>query len=151
MGNAALKHRTFRLLFCNPKTAIRNPQSRGFTLLELMIVISIIIILAVIVLPSYQRTVISAREAVLRDDLFQMRKMLDQYAADKGRLPSSLDELVSAGYLREIPVDPITDQSGDWVVVTGSDPNSSQGGQGITDVHCPSQDRALDGSTYDTW
>ena len=74
-----------------------------------MIVISIIIILAIIVLPQYQRTVVVARESVLKDDLFQMRKMIDQYAADKGKLPQSLDDLVNDGYLRELPVDPITE------------------------------------------
>ena len=119
----------------------------GFTLLELMIVISIIIILALIVLPQYQKTVITAREAVLRDDLFQMRKMIDQYAADKGQLPQSLDDLVTAGYIREIPADPMTDQK-DWIVVTGEDPNSSEGGQGIVNVCSASSDQASDGSSY---
>jgi len=134
----------------NPQSAIRNPQSKGFTLLELMIVISIIIVLAVIVLPQYQRTVQQARESVLRDDLFQMRKMLDQYAADKGKLPESLDELANAGYLREVPTDPMTGQR-DWVPQTGQDPNSSEGGSGVIDVHSASSDTALDGSTYNEW
>src|SRR5437867_4323886 len=82
----------------------------GFTLLELMIVISIIIILAAVALPQYQKTIMHARETVLRDDLFRIRSLIDQYAADKGKLPQSLDDLVSAGYLREVPVDPITEQ-----------------------------------------
>ena len=115
-----------------------------------MIVISIIIVLAVIVLPQYQRTVQQARESVLRDDLFQMRKMLDQYAADKGKLPESLDELANAGYLREVPTDPMTGQR-DWVPQTGQDPNSSEGGSGVIDVHSASSDTALDGSTYNEW
>jgi general secretion pathway protein G len=122
----------------------------GFTLLELMIVISIIIVLAVIVLPQYQRTVQQARESVLRDDLFQMRKMIDQYAADKGKLPESPQDLVTAGYLREIPRDPMTG-SDDWRWDTGPDPNSAEGGSGITDVHSISSDQALDGTTYDQW
>src|ERR1700681_3692228 len=88
----------------------------GFTLLELMIVISIIIILASIALPQYQKTIMHARETVLRDDLYNMRKLLDQYAADKGKLPQSLDELVTEHYLRDIPKDPITDNK-DWAVV----------------------------------
>ena len=125
-------------------------NERGFTLLELMIVISIIIVLAVIVLPQYQRTVQQARESVLRDDLFQMRKMLDQYAADKGKLPASLDDLVSAGYIREIPIDPMTNQR-DWVPQTGDDPNASEGGSGVIDVHSASTDTALDGTTYNEW
>src|SRR5258708_39915511 len=80
----------------------------GFTLLELMIVISIIIILASIALPQYQKTIMHARETVLHDDLFKMRSLLDQYAADKGKLPQSLDDLVTEHYLPKIPKNPIT-------------------------------------------
>ncbi|HEX8459582.1 MAG TPA: prepilin-type N-terminal cleavage/methylation domain-containing protein [Pyrinomonadaceae bacterium] len=122
----------------------------GFTLLELMIVISIIIILAIIVLPQYQKTVLQARESVLRDDLAQMRKLLDQYAADKGKLPQSLDDLASSGYLREVPVDPITGQK-DWNVITGQDPNSAEGGQGVVDVRSSSGDLSTEGTPYSEW
>ena len=115
-----------------------------------MIVISIIIILAIIVLPQYQRTVQVARESVLKDDLFQMRKMIDQYAADKGHLPQSLDDLAAAGYLREVPVDPITEKR-EWNTVVGSDPNSGEGGQGVTDVHSTSTDLSTEGTPYSEW
>ena len=122
----------------------------GFTLLELMIVISVIIILAAITLPQYQKTIMHTREAVLRDDLFKMRSLLDQFAADKGRLPQSLDELVTEGYMRELPVDPFTSQK-DWAITTGEDPNSMTGEQGITDVHSSSAEISSEGTPYSEW
>lgn len=122
----------------------------GFTLLELMIVISIIIILASIALPQYQKTIMHARETVLRDDLYNMRKLLDEYAADKGKLPQSLDDLVTEHYLREIPKDPITDNK-DWTVITGEDPFSTEGATGVTDVHSASGDTSTEGTPYSEW
>jgi general secretion pathway protein G len=122
----------------------------GFTLLELMIVISIIIILAAITLPQYQKTVMQTREAVLKDDLRKMRSLIDQFAADKQRLPQSLDELVSAGYMREVPTDPFTGQK-EWQQEMGDDPNSLEGGTGLTDVHSLAEDTASDGSSYREW
>ena len=115
-----------------------------------MIVISIIVILAAVALPQYQKAVLHAREAVLRDDLFQMRKLIDQYAADKGKLPGSLEDLVSAGYMREIPEDPITGGR-DWNVIVGDDPNALEGGQGIIDVRSTSSDISTEGTPYSEW
>src|SRR6266851_3193486 len=122
----------------------------GFTLLELMIVISIIIILAAVALPQYQKTVMHARETVLKDDLFRMRALIDQYAADKGKLPQSLDDLVTAGYIREVPKDPITDNK-DWNIDTGEDPYSTEGGSGVTNVHSSSGDVSTEGTPYSEW
>jgi general secretion pathway protein G len=112
-----------------------------------MIVITIIIILAAIALPQYQKSVRQAREAVLREDLYTMRKLIDQYGADKGKLPQSLDELVSGNYMREIPTDPMTDNK-DWSPTTGEDPNSTSGEQGLTDIHSTSPEVGSDGKPY---
>jgi len=148
MPRARVTRREAVLTRILPSAVCRLPT--GFTLLELMIVITVIIILAAIVLPQYQKTILATREAVLRDDLFNMRKLLDQYAADKQKLPQSLDDLVSGGYLRELPKDPITGQP-DWTVITGEDPNSSDGEQGVIDVHSASTDVSSEGTPYSEW
>src|ERR671917_225413 len=120
--------------------------ARGFTLLELMIVISILVILAMIAMAQYNRTVLAAKEATLREDLFTMRKMIDQYAADKGKLPQSLDDLRGAGYIHDIPIDPMTDAA-DWQVEFGEDPGSTGGEQGVINVRSASRDISSHGST----
>jgi general secretion pathway protein G len=134
-----------------PLPSASSRFARGFTLLELMIVISILVILALIAMGQYNKTVLAAREATLREDLYTMRKMIDQYAADKGKLPASLDDLQSAGYIHEIPLDPMTDQK-DWQPDMGDDPGSTEGAQGLVNVHSASGDLSSDGSTrYSDW
>ena len=131
------------------KTGNRRLET-GFTMLELMIVISIIVILAVIAMPQYQKSVTHAKETVLRDNLYQLRKSIDLYGADKGKLPQSLDDLAAAGYVREIPLDPITGEK-DWVVETGEDPASRNGEQGIINVRSASPDPSTEGTPYNEW
>jgi general secretion pathway protein G len=116
------------------KIANRKSQIQaGFSLLELMIAMFILIILLSVAIPTYQRSIEHARETVLAENLWQMRRAIDQFSTDKGKLPSSIDDLVSSKYLREKPVDPITDKT-EWEEVQGDDPNSSEGTQGLKDV-----------------
>jgi general secretion pathway protein G len=127
------------------QSAIRN--SVGFTLLELVMVMTIIVILAAVGVTSYQHIQLKARETILKTNLQTMRKMIDQYAADKEKLPQSLDDLVSGGYIREVPVDPMTAQK-DWVVDMGEDTLSRDGGTGVVDVHSAAAGEGSDGVAY---
>lgn len=132
------------------QSQIENRKSKiqsGFSLFELMIAMFIIIILISVALPTYQRTVQHAREMVLKENLWQMRRAIDQYATDKGKLPQSLDNLVEGKYLREIPVDPILEKN-EWQSVTGEDPNSPDGEQGIKDVKSLAEGENSDGKPY---
>jgi general secretion pathway protein G len=124
--------------------------ARGFTLLELMIVISILVILALIAMGQYNKTVLAAKEATLKEDLHTMRKMIDQYAADKGKLPQSLDDLKSAGYIHDVPIDPFTEQA-DWRTEMGEDPGSTAGESGITNVFSSAEGTGSDGRPYSEW
>ncbi|HEY1799921.1 MAG TPA: type II secretion system protein [Terriglobales bacterium] len=129
-----------------------RPGSRGFTLIELMIVISIMLILIAVSVPAYNRSIIHAREAVLKQDLFQLRSLISQYTLDKQKAPESLDDLVSAGYLKQIPKDPFTGAA-DWTTEQEDDTilDPSQTETGIDDVHSASSETSSDGSAYSSW
>jgi general secretion pathway protein G len=124
----------------------------GFTLLELLIVLAIIATLAAMAIPAYTRNVQAAREAVLREDLQVMRSAIGSYTVDKQKAPQSLDDLVTAGYLKAIPVDPVTRRTDTWVT-TQSDMMSTvdETDAGIDDVHTSSQAVSTDGTIYSTW
>ncbi|MBA4123729.1 MAG: type II secretion system protein [Acidobacteria bacterium] len=135
------------------QSKIQNPKSeieRGFSLLELMIAMFVMIILLSVALPTFQRSVQQARETVLKENLFQMRRAVDQYAADKGKLPQSLDDLVTGEYLREKPVDPITEKA-EWKEIMGDDANASEGEQGLKDVKSLAEGEDGDGKKYEDY
>jgi general secretion pathway protein G len=125
---------------------------RGFTLIELLVVISLIVLLASIGLVMYQNSVQRGREAVLKEDLFRMRDAIDQHYADKGKYPGSLEDLVSAGYLRKVPVDPMTQTTETWQTVPAEpDPANLTVEPGIYNVRSGAEGQALDGSKFSEW
>lgn len=130
----------------------RRGTGRGFTLIELMVVISIILILISTALPIYNQSILRAKEAVLRQDLFAMRSVIDQYTLDKGKAPQSLEDLVQAGYLKEIPKDPFTDSRDSWSVEQEDVLLSvDQDEPGISDVHSGATGAGSDGTPYSSW
>ncbi|MEK6288489.1 MAG: prepilin-type N-terminal cleavage/methylation domain-containing protein [Acidobacteriota bacterium] len=151
-GTLKIEDRGLRIEGEPSTPAIFDPQSsifvaRGFTLLELVMVMTIIVILAAVSVTSYQHIQLKARETILKQDLQAMRKLIDQYAADKEKLPQSLDDLVSASYMRDVPVDPITGDR-DWVVDMGEDTVSRDGGTGVIDVHSAAAGEGSDAIAY---
>ena len=127
-------------------------KNQGFTLIELMIVMTIIGILASIAAPNYQRSVIKAREAVLMEDLYQMRRAIDAYFADHAKYPESLEALVEAKYLRDIPRDPFTNAQDTWEVVTPTPTAEGEVAEGgVEDVHSGSDLVGLNGTPYREW
>lgn len=139
-------------LVSRTRSAIRAADQRGFTLIELLVVISIIVILAAISLANYQSSVTRSKEAVLKEDLFRLRDALDQYYADKGKYPATLEALASEGYMRRVPKDPFTDSAETWQTVPAEqDPSNPLAEPGIFDVKSGSEASALDGSKYSDW
>jgi len=130
-------------------------RNRGFTLIELMIVICIILILVSVALPAYNQSILRARESVLKQNLFTLRSVISQYTLDKQKAPQALEDLVSGGYLKQIPTDPITGKNDTWVpdeetdTIMSVDQQQDEGG--IIDVHSGSQGVGSDGTPYSSW
>ena len=122
-------------------------RSRGFTLIELMIVLAIVATLLSIAVPRYYSSIDRSKEAVLKENLYQMRDAIGKYHADKGKYPESLAALASDKYLRKLPLDPITDSDTTWIVVPPEDPQKG----GVFDVRSGAQGKALDGTEFSTW
>ena len=157
IGNLRAENRESRVesqkLKTGERSKIQNPKSnieRGFTLLELMITMFIIIILLSVALPTYQKSVQQARESVLKQNLDTMRRAIQQYGADKGKLPPSIDDLVTGEYLSERPVDPITNKT-DWKEITGDDVNSTKGAQGLKNVKSTAEGEDDEGKKYEDY
>ena len=132
-------------------TPIGN-RRRGFTLIELLIVMSIITILVSIAIPVYQRSIIRAKESVLRSNLNAIRQVIDEYTYDKQKAPQTLQDLVQEGYLREVPTDPMTGSNTTWrIVMEDALQSVDQTEPGIFDVHSGSDKNSLDGTPYSDW
>ena len=131
---------------------LRRYSRRGFTLVELLIVMTILSILISMAVPIYQRSIQRAKESVLKQNLFTLRTVIDEYTYDKQRAPQSLQDLVEYGYLREIPVDPIVGTRTDWIIVMEDAVASvDQTSPGIFDVKSSSSDMSLEGTPYNEW
>ena len=132
---------------CRSKAGVR-----GFTMIEMLIVMTLIIILASVGMAQYKNSTTRAEEAVLKENLFRMRDAIDQYYADKTKYPSGLDDLVSEGYIREVPVDPMTKTKDSWQTTPAEpDANNPASSVGIFDVKSGSDRTALDGTKYSEW
>lgn len=131
----------------------RKKRSRGFTLIEMLIVMSLILILVSVALPAYQQSIWRARESVLKQNLFALRSVISQYTLDKQKAPQSLEDLVTAGYFKQIPNDPMTGRSDTWTVEEETDTimTVNQQDPGIYDVHSGSTAIGSDGTAYNTW
>jgi general secretion pathway protein G len=131
----------------------RRKHCRGFTLIELMIVISVILILVSVALPAYNQSIWRARESVLKQNLFAIRSVISQYTLDKQKAPQSLQDLVTGGYFKQIPTDPMTSSNDTWTVEQETDTimTVDQQEPGIFDVHSGSSAVGSDGTAYNTW
>jgi general secretion pathway protein G len=130
----------------------RRSGRLGFTLIELMIVMTVITIIVSLAVPMYQKAIVRAKESVLRNNLFTLRTLIDEYTFDKQKAPQSLEDLVREGYLRQIPLDPITGSSHTWrLVMEEAMASVNQTEPGIFDVRSGSGQTSLEGTPYSEW
>jgi general secretion pathway protein G len=135
----------------SPTATGKRQTARGFTIIELMVVMAVISIIVAIAVPMYQKSVIRAKESVLRQNLFTLRVVIDEYTYDKTKAPQALQDLVSEGYLRQIPVDPMTGEA-DWnVIMEDALTSVNQTEPGIYDVRSKSDRKSLEGTPYNEW
>jgi general secretion pathway protein G len=133
-------------------TLRRARRARGFTLMEVMIVLALISVLAAMGVVQYRNSIVRTKEAVLKVDLFRMKDAIDQYYADKGKYPTNLDALVGDGYLRAVPKDPFTNATDSWQTIPAEpDPNNPTAEIGIYDVKSGSDATSLEGTKYNEW
>ena len=141
-----------RLIRSGETPRVSGLRRRGFTLIEMMIVMAIIVILIAVAVPFYQKAIIRAKESVLHSNLFAMRSAIDEYAFDKQKAPQTLQDLVSDGYLREVPIDPMTGSADTWKIIQEDASNTvNQQQPGIYDVRSGSDKISLEGTPYSDW
>jgi len=129
-----------------------NRRLRGFTFVELMVVLTIMVIIITMSIPIYNRAITRAKESVLKNNLFTLRQVIDQFSYDKGKAPQALQDLVAEGYLQKLPVDPMTGNNQGWrTVMEDASQSVSQSEPGIWDVHSGSDKTSLDGTPYSEW
>jgi general secretion pathway protein G len=132
--------------------ARRSLSRAGFTLIELMIVMAIIVILVAVAIPHYQKSIVAAKESVLHSNLFALRSAIDEYSYDKQQAPKALEDLVSGGYLRDVPRDPITGRNDTWkVIMEDASQSVSSSEPGIFDVRSGSPKTSMEGTAYSEW
>ena len=140
-----------RTCLAAPRRATRALSAAGWTLIELVVVVSLVSILVAIAMVGYGTAVTRTREAVLKEDLFRMRDAIDQYHADRNQYPPALESLVTEGYLREIPADPFTRSADTWQSIPAEYDPADPLSQGVFDVRSGASGAGLDGTSYDEW